>query len=189
VATDAEIVEAAARIFREKGYHAASMQDIAEAVGLLKGSLYHHISSKQHLLLEILESGMQMATEAIEGIACADLPPADKLRLAITRHIELIAGNLDQATVSIIETRALKPEQHRRVLAQRDHFEGLFRQILQEGVDAGVFRLVDTTLVTFALMGMHNWLILWYREDGRLSPPEIAAVFADMVLNGLLVEE
>lgn len=189
MATDAEIIESAARIFREKGYHAASMQDIAHAVGLLKGSLYHHISSKQQLLLEILESGMRTAIGAIEEIAFADLPPADKLRLAITRHIELIAGNLDQATVSIIEARALKPEQRQRVLAQRDRFEGLFRHILQEGIDAGVFRPADSTLITFALMGMHNWLILWYREDGRRSPKEIAAIFADTVLNGLLVRE
>lgn len=165
------------------------MRDIAEAVGLLKGSLYHHISSKQQLLLEILESGMRTGIEAIEGIARADLPSVDKLRLAITRHIQLIAGNLDHATVSIIEARGLKPEQRQRVLAQRDQFEGLFRQILQEGIDAGVFHPIDATLVTFALMGMHNWLIFWYREDGRLSPQEIAALFSDLVLNGLLVEE
>jgi AcrR family transcriptional regulator len=186
--TDAEIFEAATRIFREKGYHAASMQDIAEAVGLLKGSLYHHISSKHELLLEIFEAGMQEATRAIEEIAYADLPPADKLRLAITRHIELITGNLDQATVFVMEARAMELEQRQRVVAQRDYFDRLFRRIIQEGVDAGVFRPVDATLVTFALMGMHNWLILWYRRDGRLSPQEIAAIFVDLVLNGLLLE-
>jgi AcrR family transcriptional regulator len=186
--TDAEIFEAATRIFREKGYHAASMQDIAEAVGLLKGSLYHHISSKHELLLEIFEAGMQEATRAIEEIAYADLAPADKLRLAITRHIELITGNLDQATVFVMEARAMELEQRQRVVAQRDYFDRLFRRIIQEGVDAGVFRPIDATLVTFALMGMHNWLILWYRRDGRLSPQEIAAIFVDLVLNGLLLE-
>jgi AcrR family transcriptional regulator len=186
--TDAEIFEAATRIFREKGYHAASMQDIAEAVGLLKGSLYHHISSKHELLLEIFEAGMQEATRAIEEIAYADLAPADKLRLAITRHIELITGNLDQATVFVMEARAMELEQRQRVVAQRDYFDRLFRRIIQEGVDAGVFRPIDATLVTFALMGMHNWLILWYRRDGRLSPQEIAAIFVDLVLNGLLVD-
>jgi AcrR family transcriptional regulator len=186
--TDAEIFEAATRIFREKGYHATSMQDIAEAVGLLKGSLYHHISSKHELLLEIFEAGMQEATREIEEIAYADLPPADKLRLAITRHVELITGNLDQATVFVMEARAMELEQRQRVVAQRDYFDRLFRRIIQEGVDAEVFRPIDATLVTFALMGMHNWLILWYRRDGRLSPQEIAAIFVDLVLNGLLVE-
>lgn len=186
--TDAEIFEAATRIFREKGYHATSMQDIAEAVGLLKGSLYHHISSKHELLLEIFEAGMQEATREIEEIAHADLPPADKLRLAVTRHIELITGNLDQATVFVMEARAMELEQRQRVVAQRDYFDRLFRRIIQEGIDAEVFRPIDATLVTFALMGMHNWLILWYRRDGRLSPQEIAAIFVDLVLNGLLVE-
>jgi len=188
VATDAEIVEAATRIFREKGYHAASMRDIAGAVGLLKGSLYHHISSKQELLFEIFETGMQAAITTLEDVACSNLPPADKLRLAITRHIEFITGNLDQATVFVMEARALNPTQRRRVIAQRDRFDRLFRGIIQEGIEAGVFRPVDTTVVTFALMGMHNWLILWYREEGRLSPQEIAAIFVDLVLNGLLAE-
>jgi AcrR family transcriptional regulator len=188
VTTDAEIVQAATRIFREKGYHATSMQDIADAVGLLKGSLYHHISSKQELLLEVFEGGIRVAIELLEEVARADLPPAEKLRQAIARHIEIVTGDLDQATVFIMEARALTPDQRRRFVAQRDYFEGLFRQIIQEGIDAGVFRPVDANLITFALMGMHNWLILWYREDGRLSPQEIAAVFADLVLNGLLVE-
>jgi AcrR family transcriptional regulator len=187
--TDAEIVAAATRIFREKGYHATSMQDIADAVGLLKGSLYHHISGKQELLLKVFENGMRLAAEMLEEVARTDLPPDEKLRQAITRHIEIITLNLDQATVSIMEARALKPAQRQRLVAQRDYFDGLLRQILQEGIDAGVFRPVDATLVTFALMGMHNWLVLWYREDGRLSPKEIAAIFADLVLNGLLVEE
>lgn len=188
MATDAEIFEAATRIFREKGYHATSMQDIAEAVGLLKGSLYHYISSKQELLLRISEAGMRTATQAIEEVAHANLPPADKLRLAITRHIELITGNLDQATVFVMEARAMEHDQRQQVASQRDHFERLFRGIIQEGVDAGVFRPVDVPLVTFALMGMQNWLIIWYREDGRLSPQQIAAIFVDLVLSGLLVE-
>ncbi len=187
--TDAEIIAAATRIFREKGYHATSMQDIAEAVGLLKGSLYHHISSKQELLLKVFENGMQVATERLEEVACAELPPAEKLRQAIVRHIELITEDLDQATVSLMEARALTLKQRRRLIAQRDYFDGLFQGIIQDGIDAGVFRPVDATLITFALMGMHNWLVLWYREDGRLSPREIAAIFADLVLNGLLARE
>jgi AcrR family transcriptional regulator len=188
VTTDAEIVAAATRIFREKGYHASSMQDIADAVGLLKGSLYHHISGKQELLLKVFENGMRLATEMLEEVAGADLPPDEKLKQAITGHIEIITQDLNQATVSIMEARALKPAQRQRLVAQRDYFEALLRQILQEGIDAGVFRSIDVDLATFALLGMHNWLILWYREDGRLSPSEIAAIFSDLVLNGLLVE-
>lgn len=189
LATDAEIVEAATRIFREKGFHATSMQDIADAVGLLKGSLYHHISSKKDLLLKIFQAGMQMAVDTIEEVACTDLPPEEKLRLAIYRHIELVAEHLDHATVFALEARALTPAQRQHLVTQRDHFERLFRQIVQEGIDAGVFRPVDSKLVTFALLGMHNWFVLWYREDGRLSPQEIAAVFVDMVFYGLVSKE
>ncbi|MFQ5613207.1 MAG: TetR/AcrR family transcriptional regulator [Anaerolineae bacterium] len=186
--TDQEIRQAAVKIFREKGYHGTSMQDIADAVGLLKGSLYHHISGKQDLLMAVYENGMAAIIKPMEEIAASDLPPTAKLEKAITFHVCSIAEHLDEAAVFIHEERSLSPELRHRFVADRDEFERLFRGMIQEGIDAGQFRAVDVPLTTNAILGITNWLAQWYDEQGRLSAEEIAAIFVDFVIRGLQVE-
>ncbi len=182
-----EILEAAAQIFSEKGFHAASMQDIARAVNLQKASLYHHVSSKQEILLALLDKALDILIDTIGKVAAAALPPQEKLREAIRIYLEILTSQRGLSAVLLFEHRSLDADLRARHIPRRDRFEGLWRGLLQEGVDAGVFQCRDPALEARALLGVMNWTITWYRADGPLDADEIADQYANMVLNGLLV--
>ncbi|MBS1251626.1 MAG: HTH-type transcriptional repressor KstR2 [Anaerolineales bacterium] len=185
---DDEIFDAAASLFKEKGFHATSMQAIADAVGMQKGSLYYHISSKEELLFRISYAAISAITEQLEAIAAAPLTPSEKLRAAVENHVETLCARLDLMTVFLKESHTLTAEQQAQILAYRRHYEELLRDILHQGIEAGELRPVDVGAVTNGLLGMLNWMHYWYRPDGRLTPEEIADVFADFALRGLLVD-
>ncbi len=180
-----EIILSAAQIFREKGFHATSMQDIADSVQLQKASLYHHIESKQEILLGVLDRALDVLIEDIEPIVMSPRPAEEKLRLAMTRYIDRMTGSADLAAVLLLEHRSLEPSLRERHIARRDRFEQLWRTIVREGVDNGEFRPMDPAVVTFALLGVQNWLITWFQEGGRLSGPDLAEQFAEIFLHGL----
>ena len=184
-----DIIQAAAQIFRQKGYHATSMQDIADAVQLQKASLYHHVTSKQEILFTILEQALDTLIADMRSVIAADLSPIEKLRLAMQVYMGRLTEDADLSTVLLLEYRSLEQKLQIRHNARRDRFEGLWRQILQEGVDKGVFRPVDVSVVAFAILGVQNWMITWYREGGRLTSLEIADHFSDLFLRGLAVSQ
>ncbi|MEK6588193.1 MAG: TetR/AcrR family transcriptional regulator [Chloroflexota bacterium] len=180
-----DIILSAAQIFREKGYHATSMQDIANSVQLQKGSLYHHIRSKQEILLEILDRALAVLIGDLQPIVASDLPADQKLRKAMQTYIGRMTQNADLAAVMLLEHRSLEPGLRAGHVARRDRFEALWRQIVREGIDQGRFKPMDVAVVTFALLGVQNWLITWYREGGRLRPAKLADQFAELFLAGL----
>lgn len=182
-----EILEAAAQIFREKGFHAASMQDIASRVNLQKASLYHHISSKQEILLSLLDRALDLLTEHIEEVLARPLPPDQKLTQAMRAYLQVILDHRDLASVLLLEHRSLEPQYRARHIPRRDRFERLWRDLIQAGVDEGVFVCSDPAMASRALLGVMNWSINWYRPDGSLSSGEIADLYAQLFLNGLLV--
>jgi AcrR family transcriptional regulator len=180
-----DIILAAAQIFREKGYHATSMQDIAESVHLQKGSLYHHIRSKQQVLLEILDRALDTLIDDLQPIVDSDLTPTAKLRAAMRSYIGRVTHNADLAAVLLLEHRSLQPARRKAHIARRDRFEGLWRAIVREGIQSGDFHPADEKLVAFALLGVQNWLITWYREEGGYRPDQLADQFAALFLTGL----
>ncbi|HEY61024.1 MAG TPA: TetR/AcrR family transcriptional regulator [Anaerolineae bacterium] len=181
-----KILEAAAQIISEKGYHAASMRDIAQAVHLQKPSLYHHISSKQEILFVLLNQALDMLIQRIEEIVSKPLAPEVKLRLAMETYIQSLIDKRDLAAVLLMEHRSLNPELNAKHIPKRDRFEQLWRDMIEEGVNCGVFSCRDVSLAAKAVLGMMNWSITWVRSNGRLSPIEIADQFADLILTGLV---
>ena len=182
----ADIVQAAAQIFRQKGYHATSMQEIADAVHLQKASLYHHVESKQDILLEILDHALDRLTADISGVIDSDLSPTLKLRLAMRAYTAMLTEDRDLASVLLLEYRGLDAKLRARHIARRDRVDQLWRRLVQEGMDAGEFRTVDPVMTSFALLGVQNWMITWFHEDGRLTAAQAAEGFADLFLKGLL---
>lgn len=181
----AEIIRSAAQIFRTKGYHGASMQDIANAVGLQKASLYHHVRSKQEILAAILDEALDLLIQDMEQVATSSDPPERKLRRAIRGYLGRLAGDADLAGVLLMEHRRLESPHRQAHIARRDRFEGLWRDLLCDGVEQGAFAPMDESVVAFALLGVQNWLITWYRPDGRLSTDAFADAFTDLFLDGL----
>lgn len=185
----ADIIQAAAQIFRKKGFHATSMQDIANAVKLQKASIYHHVESKQEILFTILEHALDLLIGDMRAVSDSDLKPKEKLRLAMQVYVGRLTSDADLATVLLLEYRSLEKKLRTRHAVRRDRYEALWRKIIEEGVDQGVFRPVDISIATFAIMGVQNWMITWYREGGRLSALELSDHFSELFLYGLLVEE
>ncbi len=185
-----DILTAAAHIFCERGYHGATMQDISAAVGLTAGSLYHHFKGgKEDLLIAVLESGLDQVTGDLEALGASALPPEEKLRQYIRAHVLSVTRNVAVAALMIFEMRTTLslPEVPDRYLAQRDHFEGLYRRVIEEGIAVGVFRPVDVGIFARTLLGASNWVSVWYRPEGRLGGEEIATQIADIFLNALRV--
>lgn len=184
-----EILEAAAQIFSQKGFHAASMQDIAQAVKLQKASLYYHVNSKQEILVSLLDRALDLLIERMEAVMAMPLQSDAKLRQAVIAYLRVMLEHRDLAAVLLLEHRSLEPEYHARHIPRRDRFEHLWRDLIQEGLDAGVFCCVDPVLSIRALLGVMNWTITWYRPDGSLPIDDIATQFADLFLHGLLVRD
>ena len=181
-----DILDAAAQVFRQKGFHGSSMADIAETVNLQKASLYHHVSSKQEILLALLDRALDMLFEQIDIIAKQPLPADEKLRQMVRVYLRLLAENSDLSAVLLFEHRSLEPAQHKRHIPNRDRFESLWRDVIDDGVDAGLFNCPDAALTVRALMGILNWTLTWYRPDGSLAIEKIADHYSDLLLQGLM---
>jgi len=184
-----DILEAAAQIFREKGYHAASMQEIARAVNLQKGSLYHHVSSKQEILLALLDRALDVLIENIESVRTQPLSADEKMRQAMCAYLQTMLEHRDLAAVLLLEHRSLEPQYQARHTPRRDRFERLWREMIVEGDQNGLFSCFDPALASRFVLGVLNWTITWYRPDGSLTPAEISAEFADLFLQGLLLRQ
>jgi AcrR family transcriptional regulator len=180
-----QILESAAQIFRQKGYHAASMQDIADAVHLQKASLYHHFTGKQEILLALIEQALDLLTERISQVMALDLPVDQKLRQGMKVYLESLAEYTDLAAVLLLEYRSLDPEYLGRHIPRRDRFEHLWRDLIREGVKSNVFHTPEPAMSARALLGVMNWTITWYKPDGPLSISQISDDFATLFLDGL----
>lgn len=185
--TRAEILETAAQIFREKGFHGTSMQDIAQAVNLKKASLYHHISSKQEILLALLDDALDLLIERIKSVKDQNIPPDEKLHQAIACYLETLAKHRDLSAVLLFEHRSLNSDLRAKHVPRRDRFESIWREMIEEGMRQDMFTKMDVALTVRALMGVMNWTLTWYRLDGSLKVNEIADEYTDLMLKGLLV--
>ena len=179
------ILEAAAQVFRQKGFHGASMQDIADAVNLQKASLYHHVSSKQEILLALLDRALELLSERISAISAQPIPADQKLRQMIRTYLQILAENTDLSAVLLFEHRSLERKQHARHVPNRDKFEALWRGVIVEGVAANRFKCEDPALTARAILGILNWTITWYHPDGEMTIDQIADQYATLLLNGL----
>jgi AcrR family transcriptional regulator len=185
-----DILRAAARVFHDCGYHGATMQDISAAVGLTAGSLYHHFSGgKESIFIAVLEEGLMQVMADVKAIVESSLVPEEKLRQAIRAHVLGVTGHVSIAALMIFEMRTTLslPDVPQRYLAQRDQFEGLYRDTIAEGIASGVFKPVDVGVFTRTLLGASNWVSVWYRPEGRLKGEDIANSIADIFLSALLV--
>jgi TetR/AcrR family transcriptional regulator, cholesterol catabolism regulator len=181
----AEIFSAAVRIFKKKGYHAASMQDLADAVGLQKASLYYYVSSKEDLLTSIYERLIGAFTRQLTELVAQPVAPSEKLRRAIASHLVALSAQLELFTVYLHEQNFLNGKLRSRIHAEAEHHAELLEAILQEGVQTGEFRPLDVKMTAHAIIGMCNWLYQWYSPEGELSPEEIAEIFSDLVIHGV----
>src|SRR5215204_125310 len=178
-----QLTREAARLFAEKGYHGTSIGDLAKSLGVQKGSLYAHISSKQDLLYETMREGAEAFHRALDAIP-DDLPATEKIRLALRGHLRVVAEQLDVATVFMREWRYLEGERREEILAERRRYEERVRALFREGRELGELRtdLDDATSALLALSAA-NWAYTWLTPERDTDA--LADRFCDVLLDGL----
>ena len=178
------IYTAVTALFIERGYHGTGIQDISEAVGLGRGALYYHIGSKEQLLFDICSSLLSEALAATLPAARSDAAPDVRLRNLARALLRHHADNGDGWSVASHEARFLSAEHRAEINAARDRFEIVWRRVLDEGAEAGLWRSVDAIDVR-GVLGVLNSAARWIDPHGPLSPEEIADRYVSLLLDGL----
>jgi AcrR family transcriptional regulator len=185
-----EIIDAAARVFAERGYHGTTTQAIADVLGMRQASLYYYFPSKEAALEEVCARGTDGFVEGAERVMRMDVPPMEKLRLLIASHLAPIQTMPDYVRVFINERRYLPDASRKRVGRKSRRVERFFEQVIQDGVDDGSLRKgTDARLAMLAVLGMCNAVINWREADRAKDIGGIANGFAEIVAKGLAVAE
>jgi TetR/AcrR family transcriptional regulator, cholesterol catabolism regulator len=179
------VVEAAVTLFSKKGYHGTTVRDIAVQSGMLSGSLYAHISSKEDLLFEIVSKAADQFMAAVEPIVTSSATAEAKLRQAMAAHIRVVEQNREAATVFMHEWKALSSDRRDAIAERRNSYEQLFAVILAEGVQEGAWSPIDHRFARLLILSAVNWLYQWYDPAGPLGPDAVADKFADLIMLGL----
>ena len=156
-----ELARQAARLFAEKGYHGTSIGDLADSMGVQKGSLYAHIEGKEDLLYETMRGGAAAFHGARDSVP-DDAPPAEKVRLALRAHLRVVSEQLDVATVFVQEWKYLEGERLEEIVSERRRYEERIRELFREGRDLGELRAdLDVTAAALAFLSAANWAYTW----------------------------
>lgn len=184
-----EILEQAARLFNEHGYYQTKMDDIAKAVGLEKGTLYHYFSSKEDILYEVAKQPLQSLIDQISRIVHSELSADRKLNKAIQIHVHMFTTQYYPALFVIAQERiADLPEKYREEFLDMERtYQRLWEEIIRQGIEEGTFEpTLNPRITGFAIVGLCNWMHKWYTPGGLMKPAEIASLFARIVLFGTL---
>jgi AcrR family transcriptional regulator len=182
----AEICRTAAQIFRDRGYDATSVSDIARALGMTKAGLYHYFDSKEALLFEIMTYGLDRVRDEVLVPVRIIGDPEERLRQIVIRHARIATHGRGAVANLGDEIRALPPPARKQIEERMRRYFDLVRTTLVELRSAGRLRRVDPTVAAFSLLGMILWLPRWFRQDGRLSQEQVADEIANIALAGLL---
>jgi TetR/AcrR family transcriptional regulator, cholesterol catabolism regulator len=183
---EAEVLQAAIEVFWKKGYAAASIQDVADRVGVLKGSLYHYIDSKEDLLFQIFNESHEQASAIVEEVAALDAPAIERLRIYVERYLLWYLTHLERVSLYLSEWRYLTGARRATVMEQRRTYEGFVRNlILAAQAEGDVPEGLNAKYASFFILGALNGVPTWYRRNGPDPPEEIANAYAAMALEVL----
>ncbi len=180
-----EIIHVAAELFSRNGYSATSMRDIAEHIGMEAASLYNHISSKEEILHSICFGMADRFLNAIEEVNDIYFNGEQKLRMAVQNHVRILTQNLAEAQVFLKDWRHLGSENLDAFIRLRDQYEDGIENILQTGIDENVFQDIDKKFAALNILSSVNWIVEWYKPDGKMSPEQVAMKLCDFILTGL----
>jgi TetR/AcrR family transcriptional regulator, cholesterol catabolism regulator len=182
----ADIIDAATRVFSRRGYHAASMVEIAEEVGMRKPSLYHHVRKKEDLLFAIHEQLIDELIDETMAVLSTSQSPAEKVRGVLRVSMSFVARHRDGVTVFLQERRAVSGERWSELVVKRDFYEKMVSRVIAEGISSDAFIDVPPQIAARAILAMANWGYTWFDPHGELSAESVSGVFADIALQGLL---
>ncbi len=180
------LIDQAARVFAQKGYHATSIDDLIAATGMTRGGLYHYTESKRELLLGVLQELMEPLLRQAGEILEVPAPAERQLRKLMVVWLQHVATHIDHMIVFDQERRTLQHEPDwDQLRADRDRFEQILATLLERGAEEGSFAIVDPQIALMMVLGAVNYMPQWLRSSGRLTPAEIAERYCDLLLDGI----
>ncbi|HSR40859.1 MAG TPA: TetR/AcrR family transcriptional regulator [Longimicrobiales bacterium] len=180
----AEILHAALQAVRERGYHATTLEDIAERLGVRKTALYHYFPDKDSILYACHRESLAELERLIDDSARCCEGPVERLEYLIREHVRVMTDTLEGSPLAF-EVPALSEERRKEIVDGRDRYERLLRRLVADGVESGTLRDVDPKTAVFAILGAINWIARWYRPEGDVHGSELGERFADYLLRGL----
>ena len=179
-----KLVEAAARLFRERGYAATTTRQLSGDLGIQRASLYHHISTKEDLLFEISIRSLTHIINTV-GAAIEAAPPDQRLQALIRAHLATALADQDMHATMLIELNHLSTERRAAVVAKREAYEQLVEHEIAQARAARLLRGdLSERQLTLALLNLLNWTIFWYKPDGADTPASLAGWMGDLFLLG-----
>lgn len=182
-----EILERAAKLIFQSGYEATSMQEIAEACGLTKAGLYHHIKTKEALLLAIMHYGMDLFEDMVIAKVSDIVDPVARLRECMARNVSLVTmDSSKEVTIILHEHQTLTGAARQEINTRKKRYVRFLEAAFREAIERGQVRAVDPTLAAFSFLGVVLWTYKWYRADGKLDPRQLSDGMIDLFFEGLM---
>lgn len=178
------MILAAARAFRERGYHNTSLDDVARDLNVTKPTVYHYVENKEQLLFECFRAGLSQIMETFEEVKNSSASARDRLSFVMTHYAQAVTSDFGWCMVQA-ENQDLSTAMSRKVRALKSEIDQVIRRLVSEGIQDGSIRKCDAKITGFALAGAMNWIAYWYDADDTLTPAEIAGRFNELFLKGL----
>jgi AcrR family transcriptional regulator len=181
-----QVIDVAAKVFAEKGFEAARLEDIAAELGVLQGSLYYHIANKAELLLLVQQRRLMTIAQRVREIVESGLAPEAKLALAIREHLAHLERYHPESAQWFTTPARANPSGAEESERLNREYAASWVELIEDGIRSGSFRSdVEAGVVARGILGMCNWLPRWYQKDGALPLEEIARMLTAMVSGGL----
>lgn len=176
------LLQAAATLFKDKGYERTTVRDLGKAVGIQSGSLFHHYPNKEAILRAVMEETILLNTQLMKTALLESNSPEEKVLALIQCELQSVLGETGAAmTVLVYEWRSLKEESQQHILKLRDIYEDLWIQALSEAKDAGAV-VIDPFVLRRLLTGALSWTVNWYREEGDMSIDQLAKMTLSLAI-------
>lgn len=185
------MIEAAAALFKEKGFKDTTLDDIARAIGTDRASLYYYVSSKKEIFFEIVHGAVEQNLLMAEEILAGNGTPAQKLQSLVVNMMDSYARDYPNIQIflqeNLGELDSSRMPQSQSLIDLHERFEGIFKKVIQQGMDDGSFRSdMSPTMIAYAVLGMVNWTHRWFEPTGPLSGAEIGTIFSKLIFEGAL---
>lgn len=180
----AEILHAALLAFGERGYHGATLEQIAERLGMRKTALYHYFPDKEAILYACHRESLAEVSRHLQDARQQYDAAAERLRHIIREHVRVMTDTLQGSSLAF-EVHALSSAHQEDIVAARDRYERGLREIIAQGMRDGEFGAVNPKVAVFAILGAINWIARWYRSDGSIDARALGSEFADYLVGGL----
>ena len=179
-----EILRAASRIFRDRGFADTGMRDIADAADLSPANLYHYFHGKDEILYYCQDQALDRMLDAVNTARRGSRRPGERLESVLTAHVRTLLDDVDGATAHL-DVGSLSPALRTRIIHKRDRYEQAVRRLVADGMTAGEFARLDPAVVTRAMLGALNWTVTWFRPDGAATSGDVARTITTYLVRGL----